>query len=343
MGREAPSPPPARDAGSSSGQKRKAFTMVDQDGGSEDTWLKLSLGPVIYTDATNVDDSPVTTTLPKELPPPPPAVGPPIFMASATTSLIDHGKEAARMATDALFNGDAAGSSSLHHESSSARHPTQRRSTASTTSSTSGSAGDVPAITGDGTNGGSDGNNGAAGTVNNDRVLVNNPPYPWATNRVAVHHSLVELSRRGIFTIKGEARCRRCDVRKEFVYDIEAKFRELEDYLRRNCMSMNDRASERWKNPIVPNCDGCGQQNCMRPVIAAEKERINWLFLLLGETLGLCTLDQLKFFCAHTNQHRTGAKDRVLYSTYLELCNQLVPGIMKPFEKKAGHNQLRIR
>uniref|UniRef100_A0A0E0A2E1 DUF7086 domain-containing protein n=1 Tax=Oryza glumipatula TaxID=40148 RepID=A0A0E0A2E1_9ORYZ len=289
MGREAPSPPPARDAGSSSGQKRKApFTKVDQDGGSEDTWLKLSLGPVIYTDATNIDDSPVTATSPKEPPPPPPAaaavvqqtVGPPIFMASATTSLIDHGKEATRMATDALFNGDATGSSSLHHESSSARHPTQRRSTASTTSSTSGSAGDVPAITGDGTNGGSDGNNGAAGTVNNDRVLVNNPPYPWATNRVAVHHSLVELSRRGIFTIK-----RRCDVRKEFVYDIEAKFRELEDYLRRNCMSMNDRASERWKNPIVPNCDGCGQQNCMRPVIAAEKERINWLFLLLGETL----------------------------------------------------------
>lgn len=110
MGREAPSPPPARDAGSSSGQKRKAFTMVDQDGGSEDTWLKLSLGPVIYTDATNVDDSPVTTTFPKELPPPPAAVGPPIFMASATTSLIDHGKEAARMATDALFNGDATGS-----------------------------------------------------------------------------------------------------------------------------------------------------------------------------------------------------------------------------------------
>uniref|UniRef100_A0A0E0L5C5 DUF7086 domain-containing protein n=1 Tax=Oryza punctata TaxID=4537 RepID=A0A0E0L5C5_ORYPU len=57
---------------------------------------------------------------------------------------------------------------------------------------------------------------------------------------------------------------------------------------------MNDRASERWKNPIVPNCDDCGQQNYVRPVIATEKERINWLFLLLGETLSLCTLDQLK-------------------------------------------------
>uniref|UniRef100_A0A0E0L5C4 Uncharacterized protein n=1 Tax=Oryza punctata TaxID=4537 RepID=A0A0E0L5C4_ORYPU len=256
MGWEAPSPP-VRDAGSSSGQKRKAFTM-DQDGSSEDTWLKLSLGPVVYADATNVDDSSVTATSPKELPAPavvqqtvgPPSVPaahdddalPPIFVASATTSLvINHGiNKAARMATGVLFNGDARGSvpnptpvdwrwqmflsqyirmlasailhliqyyhllgsSSLHlqrhHKSSSARHlprPTQRRSTASTTSS-SDSAGDAPAITGDGANGGNDDGNGAAGTVNG-RVLMN-PAYPWATNRVAVHHSLVELSRRGI-------------------------------------------------------------------------------------------------------------------------------------------------
>uniref|UniRef100_A0A0E0HHS4 DUF7086 domain-containing protein n=1 Tax=Oryza nivara TaxID=4536 RepID=A0A0E0HHS4_ORYNI len=47
-------------------------------------------------------------------------------------------------------------------------------------------------------------------------------------------------------------------------------------------------------NPVVPNCDNCGHEKCMRPVIATEKERINWLFLLLGETLGLRMLDQLK-------------------------------------------------
>jgi hypothetical protein len=36
-------------------------------------------------------------------------------------------------------------------------------------------------------------------------------------------------------------------------------------------------------------------------------------------------LDQLKYFCACTGRRSTGSKDRVLYSTYMELCNQLCP------------------
>lgn len=66
----------------------------------------------------------------------------------------------------------------------------------------------------------------------------------------------------------------------------------------------------------------------MHRVIAAEKEHINWLFLLLGEALGLCMLDQFIFFYVYTNRRRTGAKDTMLYSTYLELCSQLAPGTM---------------
>lgn len=70
----------------------------------------------------------------------------------------------------------------------------------------------------------------------------------------------------------------------------------------------------------------CGQRNRMRSVITIEKKPINYLFLLLGEMLGLFSLDQLNFLCAHTNRHRIGAKGSMLYSTYLERYNQFIPG-----------------
>jgi hypothetical protein len=47
--------------------------------------------------------------------------------------------------------------------------------------------------------------------------------------------------------------------------------------------------------------------------------------------LGCCTLDQLKYFCKHTKNHRTGAKDRVLFLAYLGLCKQLDPN--GPFDR----------
>ncbi|TVU20373.1 hypothetical protein EJB05_36580, partial [Eragrostis curvula] len=153
------------------------------------------------------------------------------------------------------------------------------------------------------------------------------PPFPWAKkDRVAAHYSLAELAERGIHTVEGEVQCKRCDARTLLALDVDAKFRELHEFIARNVQTMDDRAPEEWKDPALPDCDRCGQKNSLRPVIPPEKERINWVFLLLGQTLGLCTLEQLKHFCAHTNQHRTGAKDRVLYSTYMELCNQLHPG-----------------
>jgi hypothetical protein len=157
--------------------------------------------------------------------------------------------------------------------------------------------------------------------------IASQAPFPWATNRVAIHHAIAHLSALGITTVEGEVHCSRCTTRKTVSYDIAAKFQEVRDFVCRNVHDMDDRAPEAWLNPKsrLLDCDGCGQRSSVRPVIPADKERINWVFLLLGQTLGLCTLEQLKYFCARTRQHRTGAKDRVLYSTYMELCNQLCP------------------
>lgn len=151
------------------------------------------------------------------------------------------------------------------------------------------------------------------------------PPYQWSTERVGVHHSLAELSERGIDTITGELQCKRCDDIRVVALDVKAKFKDLCGYISCNIHGMDDRAPQRWKEPALPDCDKCGQRGSMRPVIPADKHRINWVFLLLSEMLGMCTLEQLKHFCEHTQQHRTGAKDRVLYLTYMELCNQLLP------------------
>ncbi|XP_062179507.1 uncharacterized protein LOC133884170 [Phragmites australis] len=158
-----------------------------------------------------------------------------------------------------------------------------------------------------------------------DGSLIESPPFPWATDRIVVHHSLAELLERGIDTIVGEVHCKRCDMNKTIAFDIKAKFNELYNFIARNIQTMHDRAPSEWLYPTLQDCDECGQENSLRPVIAAEKEKINWLFLLLGQTLGLCTLEQLRHFCEHTNQHRSGAKDRLVYSTYMELCRQLYP------------------
>uniref|UniRef100_A0A0E0DUG3 DUF7086 domain-containing protein n=1 Tax=Oryza meridionalis TaxID=40149 RepID=A0A0E0DUG3_9ORYZ len=295
---------------------------MDADGsGEDDNWLKLSLAPVAYGDAAGGVAPAVMTSTEEQ-----PATAADVASGSARAGLIPNG--AVPVFPCFNFLGTSTSSSSLshlHQQSSS----TRRQINVSTASSSGGIGGggddEAPNVM-----------NGR-GNDKNDGNALSDPPYPWATNEAAKHHSLAELTRRDIKTIRGEARCRRCDTHKMIEYDIATKFQEVSNYFRQNYQHMNDRAQARWMNPIVPNCDNCGHERCMRPVIAAEKERINWLFLLLGETLGLCTLDQLKYFCAHTNRHRTGAKDRVLFSTYEELCNQLAPGLI------TGHDQLRMR
>lgn len=149
-------------------------------------------------------------------------------------------------------------------------------------------------------------------------------PFPWATNRRAKLHSLHYLRQNGIVNITGDVQCKRCEATFEMSYDVREKFPELWKYILENRQFMNDRAPPNvWMNPTLPDCVHCNQENCVKPIIAKKKKNINWLFLLLGQLLGCCNLAQLKYCCKHTNNHRTGAKDRVLYLTYLALCKQL--------------------
>ncbi|CAO2183190.1 unnamed protein product [Urochloa humidicola] len=166
---------------------------------------------------------------------------------------------------------------------------------------------------------------GAGAGGDDDAGLQPAPPFPWATERPAQHETLEALLRRGVTSVSGQARCKRCAARKPVAYDLEAKFRQLRDYVVANRHNMNDRAPDPWMFPALPDCGSCGHRGAMWPEIAAEKREINWLFLFLGQMLGCCTLEQLKYFCENTGRHRTGAKNRVLYYAYIEMCNQLEP------------------
>lgn len=157
------------------------------------------------------------------------------------------------------------------------------------------------------------------------------PPFPWATNRRATVHTLDYLLSKQLFTISGDVQCKRCERKYQLEYDLREKFLEIGTYIAENKAAMHDRAPDIWMNPLLPTCQFCKQENSVKPIISEEKSSINWLFLLLGKMLGCCTLDDLKYFCEHTKNHRTGAKDRVLYLTYLTLCKQLDPN--GPFDR----------
>lgn len=155
------------------------------------------------------------------------------------------------------------------------------------------------------------------------------PPFPWATDRRAMVHRLDYLLAHNITTISGEVQCKRCDAKYEIEYDLREKFGEVATYIRENRDNMHNRAPAVWMNPNLPVCKSCKQNNCVKPA-SSKKRDINWLFLLLGQMLGCCRIAELKYFCKHTKNHRTGAKDRVLYYTYLDICKQLDPS--GPFE-----------
>lgn len=149
-------------------------------------------------------------------------------------------------------------------------------------------------------------------------------PYPWATNRRATIHSLEYLLDNGLNIISGQVKCKKCEKKFKSEYDLQQKFMEVASFISKNKFTMHDRAPAVWMNPILPDCNSCNQRNCVTPIIT-KKKSVNWLFLLLGQMLGCCRLKVLKYFCKHTKNHRTGAKDRVLYLTYLGLCKQLEP------------------
>ncbi|KAE9585481.1 hypothetical protein Lalb_Chr25g0289421 [Lupinus albus] len=87
---------------------------------------------------------------------------------------------------------------------------------------------------------------------------------------------------------------------------------------------MHDRAPESWVKHVLPTCNRCRKENSLKPVLnSTKKKTIIWLFLLLGQMIGCCSLDYLKYFYKHTKNHRTRAKDLLIYLTYLDLCKQL--------------------
>lgn len=123
--------------------------------------------------------------------------------------------------------------------------------------------------------------------------------FPWATKNVGAHPTFAELFERGVASVEGEVRCKHCNAGKTISYEITAKFEELSGFIVRNVDAMNDRMPSEWIYPALPDCDKCGQKNNLCLVIAPEHEwRINWMFLLLRQTLGLYMLGQLKNFYA---------------------------------------------
>ncbi|CAA2998964.1 Hypothetical predicted protein [Olea europaea subsp. europaea] len=155
--------------------------------------------------------------------------------------------------------------------------------------------------------------------------------FPWSTSYRATVHSLAYLRSKQIDTITDKVQCKRCEEKFEISFNLHQKFMEVGTFIAENKASMHDRAPGVWLNPTLLPCKKCNEENIAKPIISEKKKFVNWLFLLLGQLLGCCTLDQLKYFCKHTKNHRTGAKDRVLYLTYLGLCKQLDP--TGPFDR----------
>ncbi|KAL0661050.1 hypothetical protein Bca4012_097887 [Brassica carinata] len=137
--------------------------------------------------------------------------------------------------------------------------------------------------------------------------------------------SLENLESKQITTITGEVQCRHCEKVYQVSYNLRERFSEVENVFVTRKKGLRERAHPVWTNPEPVRCELCGRDKAVKPVIADRKRQINWLFLLLGQTLGYCTLEQLRDFCKHSKSPRTGAKDRVLYLTYLGLCKMLEP------------------
>ncbi|KAL2335788.1 hypothetical protein Fmac_017001 [Flemingia macrophylla] len=148
-------------------------------------------------------------------------------------------------------------------------------------------------------------------------------PFPWATDRRAIVHSRIYLLQNNIRVITGKVWCKRCEKEFDIELDLEEKLAKLGEFVERK-HTMDDRAPDAWLNPERPKCWHCVKENSVKPVIG-KKKAINWLFLLLSQMLSFCTVSQLKYFCKHTNNRRTGAKDCLLYLTYMSLLKQLVP------------------
>ncbi|MCL7031997.1 hypothetical protein MKW94_001265 [Papaver nudicaule] len=157
---------------------------------------------------------------------------------------------------------------------------------------------------------------------NKDLII---PPYEWATDKRAKIHTLGYLLSRNMRRISGDVQCKKCSNVFNIEFDLETKFIEISQYLTLNKELLADRAPEHWMNSRLQSCGSCSQANCLKPLINQKKKQINWLFLFLGQMLGCCSLAQLKYYCKYTANHRTGAKDRLVFLAYLGMCQQLQP------------------
>ncbi|KAI9123777.1 hypothetical protein K1719_005077 [Acacia pycnantha] len=152
------------------------------------------------------------------------------------------------------------------------------------------------------------------------------PPYAWTTNRPAYVHDKSHLEKNFIYTVTGTVRCNKCGKEYPVVFNIEEKLKQFESFVESKKRTMHNRAPPEWTSAQSLVCEHCTGDG-VRPVIDVRKDNINWLFLFLGQMLGYCTLEQLKYFLACTQIHRTAAKDRVLYHTYREIFKQLRPDL----------------
>ncbi|KAL4277586.1 hypothetical protein HN51_060716 [Arachis hypogaea] len=161
--------------------------------------------------------------------------------------------------------------------------------------------------------------------VVDDLNIVIPPPFPWATDRPAKIHTLQYLNQNKILTITGDVQCGSCHKKFEMEFDLKQKAAEHGKFLKDHRDSLHNRCPKEWMNPNPIACKFCGKEKCVKPVIGSWKEHsINWLFLWLGQFIGFCTLEDLRYFCKYNKLHRTAAKDRLVFNAYTEIFKQLI-------------------
>lgn len=158
----------------------------------------------------------------------------------------------------------------------------------------------------------------------NGKSEIITPPFPWATNRRAKIHSLKYLLQNNITTITGSVRCRSCWKDYQMELDLVDKMAEVCKFIQKNKDSMRERAPQVWLWPVFLTCEHCGGEKSVVARVAHDKRDINWLFLFLSQMLGRCHDKELNYFCKRTNGYTIFRTDRLLYSVYMGLCNQLL-------------------
>ncbi|KAF8409942.1 hypothetical protein HHK36_002461 [Tetracentron sinense] len=149
--------------------------------------------------------------------------------------------------------------------------------------------------------------------------------YPWATTQRAHLRTLNDMLSSGVRTIIGTVECDLSWIHtQDLEFDLEREFNQVASFVAANKSTMFDRVPDIWLYPprSCPKCEGV---SFVRPIISTKKRSINWLFLLLGQMIGYCSSEQLKYFCKHTNTPHAGGRDELICLTYLGLCKQLDP------------------